>query len=329
MACVSRSHKRSDGSTQLINAADKSAPAKPSDIFWNELDLVVLAALQIANELLGHYRRHEHGSLPEGGLLGRVRAMQRAQVVIDEATDFSRVQLASMHEISHPISSSFFLCGDINQRLTSWGLKSNEALDWITKGIERKSITVSYRQSQRLVDLAKDVASLGGSQDEDIILPDRLDAEGLSPVWQDTLSDFDQVSNWLTNRIHEIDRMLQRSTTIAVLMNEEAEVEPLAVALNDRLEEISLSAVACKDGKVVGNDRDVRVFDIRHIKGLEFEAVFFVGLDETITKHPDLFAKFLYVGATRAATCLGVTFTESIPKEVANLASHFQKVWLI
>ena len=305
----------------------ESAPAKLSDIYWKELDLVVLASLQVANELLRHYRRQAVGRLPEGGLLGSVRALQRTQVLIDEATDFSRVQLASMHEIAHPTSSSFFLCGDINQRLTSWGLKTNEALNWISKGIERKSITVSYRQSQRLVDLAKDVASLGGSQAQDIILPDRLDAEGLSPVWQGSLADHDKVSDWLKSRIHEIDRMLQRSTTIAILVNEEADVEPLAKALNDRLEDISLSAVACKDGMVVGNDRDVRVFDISHIKGLEFEAVFFIGLDQTIAKHPDLFAKFLYVGATRAANYLGVTFTQSIPGQVAMLAPHFQNNW--
>jgi DNA polymerase III delta prime subunit len=305
----------------------EAVPNKPSDIFWKELDLVVLAALQIANELLGHYRRHAESILPDGGFLGSVRAMQRAQVLIDEATDFSRVQLAAMHEIAHPTSSSFFLCGDINQRLTPWGLKTNEALDWIAKGIERKSITVSYRQSKRLVELAKDVASLGGSQAGDIILPERLDIEGLSPVWQDALDDHEKVSDWLTSRIHEIDRMLQRSTTIAVLVNEEADVEPLAIALNDRLEEISLSAVACKDGKVVGNDRDVRVFDIRHIKGLEFEAVFFVGLDETMAKHPDLFAKFLYVGATRAANYLGITFSGMYPSEVEPLSYHFQGTW--
>lgn len=304
-----------------------STPPKPSDIFWQELDLVVLASLQIANELLEHYRRRAGDDLPDSGLLGTLRNLHRAQVLIDEATDFSRVQLACMHEIAHPTSGSFFLCGDINQRLTSWGLKSNEALDWITSGILRKSITVSYRQSQRLVDLAKDVASLGGSEAEDIILPDRLDVEGLSPVWKDGLTDLAKVSDWLTNRIHEIDRMLGRSTTIAVLVNDEADVEPLAVALNERLEEISLAAVACKDGKVVGNDRDVRVFDIRHIKGLEFEAVFFVGLDETVAKHSELFAKFLYVGATRAANYLGVTFAGDIPEVVAPLGPHFQEGW--
>lgn len=87
--------------------------------------------------------------------------------------------------------------------------------------------------------------------------------------------------------------MVQKATMIAVLVNKEEQVEPLARELNDRLEEISLSSVACKDGKVVRNDRDVRVFNIRHIKGLEFEAVFFVGLDTTIDDHPDLFWKYL------------------------------------
>lgn len=304
-----------------------TTPPKPSDIFWQELDLVVLASLQVANELLEHHRRQAGADLPDSGLLGTLRSLHRAQVLIDEATDFSRIQLACMHEIAHPTSGSFFLCGDINQRLTSWGLKSNEALDWIAGGVLRKSITVSYRQSQRLVELAKDVASLGGSEADDIILPDRLDVEGLSPVWREGLSDHAKVSDWLTSRIHEIDRMLGRATTIAVLVNDEADVEPLALALNDRLEDISLAAVACKDGKVVGNDRDVRVFDIRHIKGLEFEAVFFVGLDETVAKHSELFAKFLYVGATRAANYLGVTFAGAIPEVVAPLGSHFREAW--
>lgn len=324
---IAPKYKRFRSERLTISRWYDSTPIKPSDIFWKELDLVILASLQIANEMLDHYRTQPGSILPEGGLLGSVRAIQRAQVLVDEATDFSRVQLACMNEIAHPITSSLFLCGDINQRLTSWGLKSNNDLNWIAKGIERKSITVSYRQTQRLVDLAMDVASIGGSQSEDTILPDRLDKEGLAPVWQDALADDNQVAGWLTSRIQEIDRMLQRSTTIAVLVNEEADVEPLAVALNDRLEEISLSAVACKDGKVMGSDNDVRVFDIRHIKGLEFEAVFFVGLDKTIEKHPDLFDKFLYVGATRAATYLGVTFTGSVPEKVADLVTHFQNEW--
>jgi len=55
-------------------------------------------------------------------------------------------------------------------------------------------------------------------------------------------------------------------------------------------------------------------FNIRHIKGLEFEAVFFVDMDQTISKYPALFSKYLYVGATRAATYLGMTFRGDAPQ---------------
>ncbi|MCW9035399.1 MAG: ATP-binding domain-containing protein [Alphaproteobacteria bacterium] len=304
-----------------------AVPGKSSDIFWKELDLLILASLQIANQILSGYRKQPGGNVPDSGILGAVRNLQRAQVFVDEATDFSRIQLASMYELSHPFIRSFFICGDFNQRLTSWGVKSNEELDWLGIAIERKRITTSYRQSRRLVEFAKKVAELGGSPAEDVVLPDRLDVEGLPPVWGSGLRTNVEIADWLASRIEEIDRMIQKATTIAVLVNGEDQVEPLAIELNDRLEEISLSAVACKDGKVVGNDRDVRVFSIQHIKGLEFEAVFFLGLDQTIQAYPDLFTKFLYVGATRAATYLGVTFNGAPPAEVQPLSGHFEKNW--
>lgn len=307
----------------------KTVPAKSSDIHWQELDLVILATLQIANELLTNYRRRPNVDFPKGGPLAAVRYLQRAQILVDEATDFSRVQLACMYELAHPVAGSLFLCGDINQRLTSWGLKSNEALDWIGPEIQRKIITVSYRQSQRLVEFARHVATIGGSETDDIVLPDRLDIKGVAPVWQTRLKDNAEIAEWLTQRIREIDQMVQKAMTIAVLVNEEEHVEPLALELDERLEEISLSAVPCKDGKVVGDDRDVRVFNIRHIKGLEFEAVFFVGLDKTIEQQPDLFSKYLYVGATRAATFLGITFHGDVPSPIAPLEQHIGQDWTL
>ena len=305
----------------------RAAPDKASDIHWPELDLLVLASLRLAGEILAVYRKTAGAQLPDTGLLGAVRSLQRAQILVDEATDFSRVQLACMYELAHPSMRSFFICGDVNQRLTTWGLKSNGDLDWLGPNIQRKSVTVSYRQSGRLVALASKVAAIGGAKPDDIVLPDRLDAEGVAPVWMSGLENNGSIAAWLTTRIEEIDRMVQKATTIAVLVNDEEQVEPLAIELNSRLEEISLSAVACKDGKVVGNDRDVRVFNIRHIKGLEFEAVFFIGLDQTIRAHPDLFTKYLYVGATRAATYLGVTFASDIPAIVKPLDEHFNDHW--
>ena len=70
-----------------------------------------------------------------------------------------------------------------------------------------------------------------------------------------------------------------------------------------------------------------RVFDVKHIKGLEFEAVFFVGVDLLVTSRPDLFDKYLYVGATRAATYLGLTCENRLPPDLEQLNLSFAKQW--
>lgn len=73
----------------------------------------------------------------------------------------------------------------------------------------------------------------------------------------------------------------------------------------------------------VGDPREVRVFDVNNVKGMEFEAVFFVGIDDLAARIPDLFARFLYVGLTRAATYLGVTCDGSLPSSLSTLRRHF------
>ena len=186
---------------------------------------------------------------------------------------------------------------------------------------------MSYRQSGRLVELAKQVAKIGGADADEIVLPERLDNMGVPPVWQTGFGNVEKTAQWLATRIKEIDRTYQNTPTIAVLVNEEEQIAPLATQLATLLAEISLSAAACRDGKVVGNEMDVRVFGIEHIKGLEFEAAFFVDLDQTIDKHPELFAKYLYVGATRAAIFLGITFRGNLPSKIASLDGHFGKDW--
>ena len=307
----------------------KSTPKKPSHIHMRELDLLVLARLQIGNQILKSYRTPESPELPTAGLLRQNLNEHRAQVLVDEASDFSRVQLACMYEIAHPLLGSFFMCGDINQRLTSWGLKSNDAIEWIKPGIQRKKITVSYRQSRILVDLAAEIALIGGSQPTDIALPDRVNIDGVPPVWGKALKSSTQIAKWLTQRVREIEKRDKGLGSIAVLVNDEADVEQLASALTSHLEAINLKAVACKDGNVMGLDRDIRVFNIEHIKGLEFETVFFINIDQTIKNHPDLFPKYLYVGATRAATYLGITFSEKVSPQLSQLKSHFQENWSI
>ena len=59
---------------------------------------------------------------------------------------------------------------------------------------------------------------------------------------------------------------------------------------------------------MLGDANTVRVFSIQHIKGLEFEAVFFHNIDEVFkASNQGLVLKNLYVGLSRATFYLGVT----------------------
>ena len=307
---------------------------KPSDIHWRELDLVVLAVLQVANEILESYRRSATADLPKEGLLSSILRLQKAQVLVDEATDFSAIQLACMYEISHPAMRSFFLCGDINQRLSPWGIKSYEALKWISPRIKHEIIDMSYRQTRHLIDLAEEIALLGESSATKIRSPGHLKGEGVEPVWKSNLHGPDQIAEWMKHRIREIEKILNTDQmsdhvfpTTAVLVNDEELVKPLASELDKHLKEFNRSVTACIDGEIKGDDEEIRVFHIEHIKGLEFEAVFFVDLDQTVTNHPTLFKYYLYVGATRARSFLGITFRDEIPDQLDPLKKHFEEDW--
>ena len=60
----------------------------------------------------------------------------------------------------------------------------------------------------------------------------------------------------------------------------------------------------------------------------QFEAVFFSRVDSLATQEPDLFDKFLYVGATRAATYLGITCgTATLPARMAAISGLFGVDW--
>ena len=110
-------------------------------------------------------------------------------------------------------------------------------------------------------------------------------------------------------------------------MNDESAVGTLADALGEALTNQNIRVVACYGGQVRGRDNAVRVFNAQHIKGLEFEAVFFVGIDRLAKAYPELFGNFLYVGATRAATYLGLTCEQELPDSIIELGEVFGERW--
>ena len=292
-----------------------------------EVDMLLLAVLRFARDFLQLATVRRDLEDPFWRALQPVYDQYRNQVLADEATDFSPVQLACMLSITHPVTRSFFGCGDFNQRLTRWGTRNASHMDWVDRRISIESVTVGYRQSKQLDGLARAIVRVAGDGHHDAVLPEDVDRDGVAPVLREDGADINVVCGWLAERIVEIERFVGQLPSTAILVPAEDHVGPVASQLHEILSEQNINVVGCQEGRVIGQENDVRVFDAQHIKGLEFEAAFFVGVDELAERYPDLFDKFLYVGATRAATYLGVTCAGKLPSRVAELAPLFSPDW--
>ncbi|KAA6182150.1 DNA helicase UvrD [Thiohalocapsa marina] len=295
-----------------------------------ELDAVLLLTLRTARELMAQPFVARNRTEPRFAFLQTIRDRLYNQVLVDEATDFSPLQLACMASLTRLETNAFFACGDFNQRITQWGTRTHDQALWAVSRIDTRPITTVYRQSQRLNAFsAKLLEILGGDLDCRGQLPEHLHHTGVSPSLLEDAGDFQDVAIWLVERIQEVEKIVNigELPTIAVLVNAEEQVKPMAESLNHLLEDINLRAVACADGQSLGVGSDVRVFSVEHIKGLEFEAVFFVGIDDLAQQWPDLFGRFLYVGATRAATYLGLTCRAKLPPALESMRAELVSAW--
>lgn len=297
------------------------------DIHPLELDILLLAILRSSGDLLSRPEIRKDIDNPSWANLRSTLDLYQNQVLVDEVTDFSPIQISCMAALSHPQTRSFFACGDFNQRLTTWGARSEDDMNWVFPDFDIREITVSYRQSKQLNELARAMIHAVGGSDLDVRLPEHLDADGVSPALLEAEPDTTVVIDWLANRIREIEQFVGQLPSTAVFVNSEPDVAPFAEALNATLVEHNIQTVACPEGRVMGQDNDVRVFDIQHIKGLEFEAVFFISVDGLATLHPETFDKYLYVGTTRAATYLGITCEETLPQSMESLRPRFISDW--
>lgn len=304
-------------------------PANSKDITAEELDGIILLQLRIARELLSQPNMSRRITESKFGYLKTISDQFKNQVLVDEATDFSPIQLACMESLTNLHTKSFFACGDINQRITNVGIRSVDQLSWVSKNMNTRRINTVYRQSAKLNQFANQMLTIiEGDLEGKSQLPEQMHHDGVEPVFVEHIIQTEDKAKWIAERIIELKKMVRDELpSVAVLVSQESDVREMAKHLTLELEEFNASAVACADGQVLGNDHDVRVFDVQHIKGLEFEAVFFVDVDKLESQLPDLYTKYLYVGATRAATYFGVTATQSLPSVFDTLKSSMNADW--
>lgn len=301
---------------------------KNNEIVQQELDAILLELLKGTRELLNSKTIWSKRDEAFWSPLLSVAQLHRNQVLVDEATDFSAIQLACMYSLSQPRVNSFFACGDFNQRLTTWGAKNTDEFKWVLPQIKTKNITISYRQSVELNDLAKKIIQSVSGEAPHIELPNGTIEGHVKPsLLENDISPTADMYDWLSARIIEIERQLGFMPSTAIFVTSEETVDPFASKLAQKLEDHNINVSPCLRGEVIGEDTDIRVFDIQHIKGLEFEAVFFVNVDELAELHPTLFDKYLYVGITRAASYLGITCATQLPEKIRALRSDFVSDW--
>lgn len=293
-----------------------------------EVDVILLAGLRFTKTMLQDSRARSTADDPGLAALERPAALLRNQVLVDEATDFSPVQLACMAALAHPVADSFFACGDFNQRITSWGANSIAQLQWAFPDIEVEKIAIAYRQTRQLLEFARAIAETTGEEPVLAELPEHVDSEGVAPTLVTGLTDQTELVRWLAARILEIEAAVQPNPlpTIAVLVNSKELGKSVAEALDRKLEARNLRAIDCTDGRTISEANEVGIFDVNDIKGLEFEAVFFLAIDR-LAEQQELYARFLYVGATRAATYLGITCEGELPDALAPLEVKFVESW--
>lgn len=248
---------------------------------------------------------------------------------IDEATDFSIIDLLAINSFRHLQLSSVTLSGDIMQRMTNDGLSSWEDFSSVVEGTERKDLEVSYRQSPTLLSLAQSIyeKSTGNKANyKSYIEKDEAEPKPLILVSDEE----GEKLNWIAERIIEIYKAYGDSIpSIAIFLPNESQLEGFANQLGnlDTLSDVGILVKACRNGEVLGDKNTVRIFSIDKIKGLEFEAVFFHNLDELQNQNlsNDLLLKYLYVGLSRATFYLGLTVTEELNSDLNFILENFDR----
>ena len=89
-------------------------------------------------------------------------------------------------------------------------------------------------------------------------------------------------------------------------------------------EEDDLGEIRIEAGSDTTSSRAVKVYELKEVKGMEFEVVFLYDLDEALQgDDKELMNRYLYVGISRATSHLAAILTQAEGNE--NVLSYFDQ----
>jgi DNA helicase-2/ATP-dependent DNA helicase PcrA len=251
--------------------------------------------------LLRIYQR-QRGRLPapagakEGG---SKPVLAYEHLMIDEVQDFSPLELAVLLDATSP-QRSVTLAGDTAQAIapehgfTSWA----ELLDFLSIAHERvEPLRVSYRSTREIVDVAEHV--LGPLLGDVRPVAPRVGA----PVESFPFAAAGECAEFLSHALKELVRN-EPDASVALLARHPEQAR-LAYDALVRAEVPSLRLVADQDFSFSAG---IDVTDVRQSKGLEFDIVILLDVNDASYPQSDDARRLLHVAMTRAAHQLWITY---------------------
>lgn len=264
-------------------------------------------------EYINQQKKAENAASADKGPIGYTIVLGyknswKVVIGIDESTDFTPMELAAIASLGHPKYNSVTLVGDQMQAFNDHGITEWKMLD---DGIfdckhEVKKLSVSYRQSPTLLEMAKKIYKRNMHEEA----PYRSKIDGVDYLEPQPLlfksDDSEECAGWIAQKILDIQNAEASLPAIAIFCptSKKSEIESFRDTMNEFLENV------CKVVSCYENDPNAKVvvYPISLVKGLEFEAAFFFNLDQLNDEH--LLEQYLYVGLSRATYYLGATSSE-------------------
>jgi len=302
----------------------KSIKDRNIRIHKEEMDFILLSIFRLIHGLFNSNRKLYNDS--KDIYIDQFKYNSKIVIAIDEATDFSILELACMSYLSNPKYRCVTLCGDLMQRLESKGIKDWDDYTNIFTDSQIGNLEISYRQTPDLLSIGKELYKNNTGKDLIIEAAYPKDKDDPYPLIFQSDSISDKIE-WLSERIYSIHSIYENKLpSIAVFFNNDDTAKFYESELNkcDKLSDNDIKIVNCPDGKILGEAENVRLFNIKYIKGLEFEAVFFIDIDE-MTSKDDVLDRLIYVGISRASFYLGITVKKELPERLNYLNEYFHE----
>ncbi len=248
----------------------------------------------------------------------------RPVIGIDEATDYTLVDYYAINSLRHYKVSSFTLTGDMMQ-----GLRVDGITDWMDlqrpnmfSSVEVMDLTVSYRQSPKLMRLADAIYELIMGKPSPYTCDMEQERDCPNPLLLES-DDEEEKAIWIAQRVLEVKAQYGFVPSIAVFVADKNDAAQLESILKDdgSLENNGIDVKDCSAGDNLSASDMLRIFPLEKVKGMEFEVVFFHNIDKVKTSK--LISRYLYVGLSRATFFMGVTASDTSIDVLPDILDEF------